>query len=211
MAIDSVNSSSNNNAGLYAAGATVVGGGAGAGVAYMTKPFLKDGAPTDSFELKTEFNILSDIPEYKDHIEKQEKLYSELKKIKDKDALRDFINSGKAGHIPGRYLKEIEKAQDLSMAKSFVEISMSVDEHYKIREIVDANNVVETSQKACKDFIKDKTKISSDTYNAVKKAARSIQNKYALIYGAIGAGVLGLGTLLCCSGKKQPQGVDQQA
>jgi len=40
--------------------------------------------------------------------------------------------------------------------------------------------------------------------NKREKAAKSIQGKYAAIYGAIGAAILELGTLLCCGGKKLP-------
>jgi hypothetical protein len=40
------------------------------------------------------------------------------------------------------------------------------------------------------------------TGKAIKKAAKSIQGKYALIYGAIGAGVLGLVGYICGSSDK---------
>ena len=59
MAIDSVNNSSS-NAGLYAGGAAVVGAGAGAAAGYLTKPFLKDGAPTDSFMKTLGENLVED-------------------------------------------------------------------------------------------------------------------------------------------------------
>lgn len=49
MSVDGVNNSS--NAGLYCASGAVLGAGAGAAAGYLTKPFLKDGAPTDSFNL----------------------------------------------------------------------------------------------------------------------------------------------------------------
>ena len=45
---------------------------------------------------------------------------------------------------------------------------------------------------------------SNDAYvEAFKKAAKSIQGKTALIFGAVGAAVLGLGTYLCIGGKKE--------
>lgn len=47
MSVDGVNNSS--NAGLYCTSGAVLGAGAGAAAGYLTKPFLKDGAPTDSF------------------------------------------------------------------------------------------------------------------------------------------------------------------
>ncbi len=45
MSVDSVNNS--NNTALYTASGAVLGAGVAAG--YLTKPFLKDGAPTDEF------------------------------------------------------------------------------------------------------------------------------------------------------------------
>lgn len=69
--------------------------------------------------------------------------------------------------------------------------------------------------KNAKKFVYDADNIKKEGFDAVKKAAKSIQGKYAMIYGAIGAGVLGLGTLLCCGGSKkqseQPQNIDKQA
>lgn len=68
--------------------------------------------------------------------------------------------------------------------------------------------------KNAKKFVHNADELSKEGFEVVKKAAKSIQGKYAMIYGAIGAGVLGLGTLLCCAGKKQPeqpQNIDQQA
>lgn len=62
MAVDGVNNSNNNTA-LYTAGAAVVGGGAGAAAGWYSRPFLKDGAPTDSFMKKIEKNIVETLDE----------------------------------------------------------------------------------------------------------------------------------------------------
>lgn len=48
MAVESVNGS-NSNTGLYTSAAALAGGGAGAAAGWYSKPYLKDGAPTDSF------------------------------------------------------------------------------------------------------------------------------------------------------------------
>ena len=61
MSVENV--SNNSNAGLYAAGAALVGGGAGAAVGWYSRPFLKDGAPTDSFIRKAEEKVLEELPE----------------------------------------------------------------------------------------------------------------------------------------------------
>ena len=59
MSVSGVNNS-NNNAGTYAAGAAVVGGGAAGAYGYFSRPFLKDGAPTDAFvkNVKTKQNLV---------------------------------------------------------------------------------------------------------------------------------------------------------
>ncbi len=55
MSVDSVNNS--NNTALYTASGAVLGAGAGVAAGYLTKPFLKDGAPTDEFIKKMEKNL----------------------------------------------------------------------------------------------------------------------------------------------------------
>ena len=89
-----------------------------------------------------------------------------------------------------------------------------------VQLVIDAKNEMvkeafnSSWDKNAKKFVHNADEITKEGFEAVKKAAKSIQGKYAMIYGAIGAGVLGLGTLLCCGGKKQPeqpQNIDQQA
>ena len=68
-----------------------------------------------------------------------------------------------------------------------------------------------------KSFVHNAEELTLDGFNAVKKAARSIQGKYAMMYGAIGATVLGVVGYLCGgigANKATPeaiQKVDKQA
>ena len=59
MSVDSVNK--NNNTGLYTTIGTLAGAGAGAAAGYLTRPFLKDGAPTDTFLKKVEANVVKTL------------------------------------------------------------------------------------------------------------------------------------------------------
>lgn len=81
MAVDSVNSS-NNNSVLYSSVAALAGGGAGAAAGWYSKPYLKDGAPTDSFIRKMDENIKEAMsPEEKQitqAVEKELKSYNDL-------------------------------------------------------------------------------------------------------------------------------------
>ncbi len=58
MSVDSVNG--NNNTSLYTGIGTVTGAGAGVATGYLTKPFLKNDAPTDEF-IKKIFNAAKSI------------------------------------------------------------------------------------------------------------------------------------------------------
>ena len=62
MAVEGVNSA-NNNAGIYTAGAALIGGAGGAATGWYSKPFLKDGAPTDSFTKKINDAVDATIPQ----------------------------------------------------------------------------------------------------------------------------------------------------
>ena len=88
-----------------------------------------------------------------------------------------------------------------------------------VQLVIDAKNemvkeaFILSWDKNAKKFVHNADDLTKDGFEAVKKAAKSIQGKYAMIYGAIGAGVLRLGTLLCCGDKKapeQPQNIDKE-
>ena len=63
MAVDRVNG--NNNTALYTGIGAVAGAGAGVAAGYLTKPFLKDGAPTDEFVKKVKPVVASDSGLYR--------------------------------------------------------------------------------------------------------------------------------------------------
>lgn len=84
MPVDSVNSA-NSNAGLYAAGAAVVGGGAGAAVGWNTRPFLKNGEPTDTFVKKIVKNAVNIVPK-----EVMEPLQAQLKQLENVNSLDEL-------------------------------------------------------------------------------------------------------------------------
>ena len=209
MSVEGINNS-NNNAGLYVAGAGLLGAGAGAAAGYYTRPFLKDGAPTDEFVKKVNNNLVENLGEaekkqYFDAVETIKKLdevsnVEELKELcRNNEMLKQLAPLDKL-------LAEIdaigfEKAK--SDIKEGVQISLDVRDEL-VKDLIDSS-----WDKNAKKFVHNADEVTKEGFEAVKKAARSIQGKYAAIYGSIGAAVLGLGALLCCGGKKeQPQNID---
>lgn len=257
MAVDGVNNS-NNNIALYTAGAALVGGGTGVAAAYLTKPFLKDGAPTDAFIKKMNENLEAIMtPEEKELAKVIQEGFDNLKKsINDAqsiDELRELMVKTSTAGLDDETLKVMKESDDV-LKDMFKSMGLAEKDYGTYSEIVKNSNSAEEFRNLLrKDFdnryagktLEEIKNIELSTYKslndsaaksifnkfwdsskktfinceegagkAIKKAAKSIQGKYAMIYGAIGAGVLGLATLLCCSGKKQPeqpQNIDQQA
>ena len=254
MSVESVNNSGS-NAGLYATGAAVVGAGAGAAAGYLTKPFLKDGAPTDSFIKKMGENVKAAMsPEEKElaevfdnelkkaqnammkasSVEELKSIYLEniMKNPENFDietakslqsaVLENFIDSGIVdGKDSQEYLDKLNKVTNFDELKTVV--SENFDKEYagkNIDQIKEAmkKEIDEMNRKSAKAMFepfwdsskKEFVNCEEGVGAAIKKAAKSIQGKYAMIYGAIGAAVLGLGTLLCCGGKKSPQHVQKE-
>ena len=91
MSVSGVNNS-NNNAGTYAAGAAVVGGGAAGAYGYFSRPFLKDGAPTDAFVKNVKTKMLETVPaEQKALYEETVKFIDDIEKAKNADELKNLI------------------------------------------------------------------------------------------------------------------------
>lgn len=211
--VEGVNNS-NNNAGLYAAGAAIIGGGAGAAAGWYSRPFLKDGAPTDSFLKKTENKFLEkagDNDFVKDY-KKMKKAREAFDNIKDMDGLKQFLKNDefvqtllkRMGVDINEGLKEIEAdGFEKSMKEARENLIKPIDEGMKDFKGTMKSSIVKAWDKNAKKFVHNKNDITKEAFESIKDAAKSIQGKYAAIYGTIGAGILGLGTYLCLHGKKQ--------
>ena len=198
MSVDGVNG--NNNTALYTGIGAVAGAGAGVAAGYLTKPFLKDGAPTDTFLKKVEANVVKtlSLEEQKEYEQTKQKLET-LKNIKTKDELKQLVqNSDLDAQLKIDTLGEIDTL-DFEVAKKTILDSMENVVKSKDSMIKGAFESSWDANK--KKFVHDAENISLEGFNAVKNAARSIQGKYVAIYGSIGAAVLGLGTYLCTKGK----------
>lgn len=243
MAVDSVNSS-NNNSVLYSSVAALAGGGAGAAAGWYSKPYLKDGAPTDSFIRKMDENIKEAMsPEEKQitqAVERELKSYNDLvtnaktvEELKNGFVNKMFENVKGTNFDDFKYMVEqmsegleavgvkapAEYAEKVRNAGSFEElkqvVSENFDKQYAGKSIDEVKNAIKAegadmNRKAGKAIFEQFWDSSNKKFvnceegigNAIKKAARSIQGKAALIYGAVGAAVLGAVTYLCCGNKK---------
>ena len=216
MSVDGVNNSS--NAGLYAASGAVLGAGTGVAAGYLTRPFLKDGAPTDSFVKKINENMVALLEE--DAKKEYNEAFENIKKldnVKNLDELKDFVRNNKnlqeAGLVDAT-LADIDKTgfeQSKKGLKKGIQIVLDLRDEMN-KEAFEAS--WDSNKKS---FVHNAEELTLDGFNAVKKAARSIQGKYAMMYGAIGATVLGVVGYLCGgigANKATPeaiQKVDKQA
>lgn len=249
MSVESVNN--NSNAGLYALGAAAIGGGAGAGAAYLTKPYLKDGAPTDAFIKKMDEKMTDALPEegkqfkreLETLLENNKKQINEAKTVED---IKNLFIKSTTGHLTEETLAE-QKFVSESVLENLQQLGIETKPEF-IEEFKNTKTVEEVktlmgkifdSEYAGKNLDEIKQMINAESQKierqagkaifeqfwdsgkkefvnceeglgaAVKKAAKSIQGKYAMIYGAIGAAVLGIGTYLATRGKEaSPEKID---
>ena len=253
MSVDSVNNS--NNTALYTTSGAVLGAGAGVAAGYLTKPFLKDDAPTDEFIKKMDSNIKSTLsPEERALVNaidsERNSLRNAFEKAKSVDEIKKVYVDKVFAYIGDIDFETFKDVQDL-MAENFKSMGIKTDTYEKLKQ---ARSYEEVKNILSKDFddtyggksldevknmikaeaVDIERKAGKATFEsfwdssekkfinceegvgkAIKKAAQGIQGKYAAIYGAIGAAVLGLTTYLCCGGKKneqpvQPQHVNEQ-
>ncbi len=247
MSVDGVNNSS--NAGLYCASGAVLGAGAGAAAGYLTKPFLKDGAPTDSFMKTLGENLVEDanimtpmekkiMTEVVPGLEKManannvEELYNLYGEMVDKLAsgknLEEFQEMVSTNNemsrvlgmsIDDEKLAQIMNASSLDEAKNVIKndmkqgVEMLGFENIKagfsknikfardlgipltpkdLGEIVWKHSYDSTNKK-----IIEEGSVAEEVISVIKKTMHSFQGKAALMYGAIGAAVLGVAGYLC--------------
>ncbi len=272
MSVNGVNNS--NNTALYTTSGAVLGAGAGVAAGYLTKPFLKDGAPTDEFIKKLDENLINATsPEKREGIKafrgRLKQLNNTIEKAKNLDELKrnlidyvfgnpenisiekyknnfrdnlprvrdDFESIGIK--VTEDFIGRVENAKSFDEIKNILKEDMdktfagkSIDE-VKNMSKSQLNKIKELERKGLKEiftifwdssekkFINsvealddldfaEGTEGAKNLLKALKKSAQSIQGKYAAIYGAVGAAVLGLTTYLCCGGKKNEQPVQPQ-
>lgn len=233
MSVDGVNNS--NNAGLYAASGAVLGAGAGATAGYLSKPFLKDGLPTDTFIKKMGENIRATIPAEHEELAvamenmlkpNQERLSAaksvdEFKKIYMEascppDMAKNFEEFKQCMLVINDRLPEANKVvvKLVSSASNAEEFRTLLEEDFDARysgksldvikntiknESVDYGRKLGTAQfnqywdSSKKTFVNSEDAVGK----AIKSAAEGFQRKYAMIYGAIGAAILGGIGYLC--------------
>ncbi len=150
MSIEGVNGA-NNNTGIYTAGAALVGGAGGAAAGWYSKPFLKDGAPTDSFIKKIgdaqEANIPQDVKEILKPIEELNKKLLSAKTVDEfKELSFELIKKGlrpinDLEHFKELYdpvaLEAMGLKQDPEFAKAVADATCSDDILNALKTVLD--------------------------------------------------------------------------
>lgn len=269
MPVDSVKSS-NSNVGLYAAGAAVVGGGAGAAAGWYSRPFLKKGEPTDEYINTTGKKILKSLPEeFSTGLKSAVDKFNKAKSTEDlrtmmtdliknayknadfdtakaslentNDILTSFgLNSFNAEEIAnvknkddiaelyGKIFDKIFEGKSLEQVKTTIKGRVLESKNSAIKGVFtllwdpdkkkfsqgmsqfdDYKEFLGNMNPQIKEFMENAANTSEKITKVFSGVANTIKGKYAAIYGAIGAAVLGLGTLLCLGGKKAEQVVPE--
>ena len=177
----------NNNAAAYTTAGTVTGAGIGIATGYLTRPYLKNGTMTDEFAKKVNSKLAEEL-----------ELSSELKEAT--NVVKDKLSSLKNA-------QNFDELKQVLMGTCFAE---DLDEKFKGKTLEEAKSAIMDDIKAYEKQVRDllfkphwdsakKKFINCEDMvgKALKKTASSIQGKYAAIYGAVGAAVLGGITYLC--------------
>ena len=253
MSVEGVNNQ-NNNALSYSAGAASIGAVGGVGAAYLTRPYLTDGAPTDTFiktiNEKCKEALPPELREAANAVEKQAEAYQNvINNAKSVDEIKEAFVKTTTGNLTDElFAAQKDMAANISEGMQQMGLEVSKENIEKLKNI---NNIDEMkafmgqifdkefagkSVDEVKQIINSESKaagkkmyqrIFEQFYDAgkkefvnceegvgkiVKDAARSIQGKYAAVYGGIAAAVLGLGTYLGVKAcHKTPENIDTQA
>lgn len=153
MSVDGVNNSS--NAGLYCASGAVLGAGAGAAAGYLTKPFLKDGAPTDSFAKSLGENLIeaSDevSTEQKRFITEVAPMLEKMSNAKNVDELHNIYGEMIDKMTSGKNLEEFKEmifeGSEMSNAFGFATNEESLAQIKNAGSLDEAKNIIKNGLK----------------------------------------------------------------
>lgn len=152
MSVDGVNNSS--NAGLYCASGAVLGAGAGAAAGYLTKPFLKDGAPTDSFAKSLGENLIeaSEAPtEYKKFMTEVAPMLEKMSNAKNVDELHniygEMIDKMTSGKTLEKFKKMMSEDNEISNAFGFATNKESLAQIKNAGSLDEAKNIIKNGLK----------------------------------------------------------------
>lgn len=183
-------SNSNNRQGLYIAGGTLLGAGAGIGTAILSKPYLeKDGSMTTDFFVKARdavpqdyLKAHADAPELK----KFQELFNELKAVDSKEALEKFLSKAKIEEA--QLVTKSVDAFGLNEAKNITGRLIEIDKLSAAEDLAWEKETANLGDLTC-NFKENYKKLSKETQASVKKAMKEITTKKALIFGGLGAAI----------------------
>ena len=171
MSIETVQT--NANLGVYTTIGTMIGGCIGVGTAYLTKPYLKNNIPNDSFEREIKSNI-EKITNNKIEQLKKIKNNEEAIKIIGENTLEKYVGEVKNAITKGNIADTIMQGESVLKAE---QRNLNIKELYK-------------------NFIENTDKVSTEYKSAINEAKKSMNTKFAFLFCGIGAVIAGIGTYL---------------
>ena len=195
-----VSNNSNSRHGLYVAGGTLLGAGAGVGTAILTKPYLdKQGRLTLDCFMRGSENVVADyVKNHSDapEIKRLKDLYNELRTINSKEALEQFLLKNKIDE--SQYIKNNFDTLGLDGSKVFAKSFIDIERDYTLKNIGSTiwEKEAVTSDDLIRNFKENYKKLSKETQESFKKAMNEITRKKAILFGGLGAAVVLLATSL---------------
>jgi hypothetical protein len=122
-----------NNKMSCAVGGALAGGAIGAAAGYMCRENLRNS--NNFLTTWADSLVLYSDKECKDIFKKYNVLEEEIKVLKNKEAVDNFLSSKKIGNLPEEVLKSIKNG-NLENAKVNLELCLHVDKHYEVRNIL---------------------------------------------------------------------------
>lgn len=165
MPVDKV---SNSNAGLYAASAAVIGGGAGAATGWYSKPFLKKGEPTDTFIKKIGENAAKALPdEIKNPISQ---MVETMKNISSVEELKE---------VTMKQIKDVYKDLDVEAQKESLRITNEISEELGLKalnnEAIEKITGVDDVVKLCSENFDEQ--YAGKTIDEIREVTKGSQEK----------------------------------
>lgn len=187
-----MNVQNDRNRGLWTVGGTLAGAGVGVGTAAIVKPYLKKGVPTASFAQRISEDVFYSSSEVKDVFKKVADFNVDLKKVTDKKGLWKFIKS-KSLTLSKDVKVQIGKAESLEKAKVIVSECFQINQSGALSKICE--DIIEKfgdGGDIYKTFMEKKDTLSKEMQESVERTIKNVKFKTGLLYGSIGALVVGL-------------------
>lgn len=182
----------NRNTGLWTVGGAVLGAGAGVGASAAIKPYLKNGEPSAKLAEKISMDVFMTQEKTKEIIQ----LGEDIKKLDNKDEIIKLVTTDeKYKFLSEDFVTKIKNAKDIKEIEKVFENIVDDAIDTKILTAPDGKELY-------KNFKENKDSLSKEAQEAIEKALKTTKRNSMLLFGGIGAAVLGITAFLLSRNKK---------